>query len=1566
MRVNWPRLAVALTVIGAGALAAYAVRFETPVGGIRGVVLAEDSGAALSGATVYLSPADGGRSRWTSTGADGSYEFTGVPIGVYQIKASTEAHELAPTMITVDEGEITTVDLELAPGPPFLEIRTTRHVFGTDETPSALFYGFLDSDRVEVRLYRIDFLHLAWKERGSLRNLLYTWTGREWAYDPAKSGKLVLVSTRQVELTSKDVEGIFKQRVAVDVDGPGAYMLEARSGNVIERDWIVVSDIALITKLAGPRLLARVVDRRSGRPIPGAEVAAFDRKDRLFTGTTDADGLVDTTLPLNAGRNNYVFAAASWQGSLAFTDSYQWSEDGSGPMRVFAYTDRPVYRPGQEVHFKGIVRERRGVGYAVPASLPVTVEVRDEADTLIYRDRFQTNAYGSYMGTLALPRSAVSGYYQVAATVNGKQNYSGFKIASYTKPEYKVDVETDKERYTLGDTVHATVKADYYFGAPLVGAQVYYTIYRSPRYDYEYDEAYDESYSGYGYEYETGYGEIVDYGDGRTDKQGRFVVKFKTERGEADADPDLDNSLDYTYTVEANVSEESWAYESRTKSMLVTAGEFGITLSPASWVASPGSPLDAAVKVEDHDGKPQSGVRLHVTLDRYDWQNRAARFRTVESRDVTTGKDGKATVGFTPKTAGSYRIRASARDRRKNTLVRSEWIWVTASAYADLGGRISGVDIVTDKREYHIGDTAKLVINTKDKGARALLCVEGDTLYDYRTIDLRGTTSLVDLPIKEEYAPNVFVSVCYVKDGDFVSETRRVAVSLASRALQVKVKPSKGVLGPGERITYDIETKDAEGRGVPAEVSLGVVDEAIYAVQPDTTPKMLGFFYPPRRNLVETQFSSPSIYLDADKSPVAMEVRKEFRDTAFWQPAVITDSRGKATIAFALPDNLTTWRATARAQTLATAVGEATSKVRVTKPLLVRLSAPRFFTQLDEATVSGIVHNYTKNRQDVAVKLEAKGFRIRGGAERCVKLRPDEVRRIDWMVDIPDAGEARVTLSARAESGPSDAMEVTIPCLPHGRPRVENRVGVVTGTTVEKLFLSDKAILPATGLEIRVGPSVVASMFSALDYLASYPYGCTEQTMSAFLPDVILWRTLKRLGRSDPDLERRLPDMVAEALVRLYEKHHDDGGWGWWEYDESNFWMTAYVLNGLLEARDAGFEVRPYAINSGVTWLKRRLLGQPISKHDLAYGCYVLSATQERGAIIGKVDGLAAGMSSLDPEALAMLALTLHRVGRADDAGRAAALLWQRADDSRAFTYWRSARRRAWFDNNVETTAWCLKAVCAVTPQDPRIAKVARWAAMQRRGDCWVSTKDTALMIDALCSYVAVTSALSPDCTVSVRVNGQRVAALRFTEPDVWDPEVIIADAASHLIPGANEVTFAKEGRGEIAYSVTLRQNVFTKQVGRLVSGSGVRVERSYHRLAVQTDEESWTPRYVAEEKPADRVRAGDIILVRLKVSAGTPRDYVLVEDPIPAGCRVVERTDISPWAWDRWWSYMDVRDDRVAVFVTHLPPGDHVIEYKLRADVPGKYAAMPTVTYGMYEPDIRGSGDETRLEIRK
>ncbi len=984
--------------------------------------------------------------------------------------------------------------------------------------------------------------------------------------------------------------------VPIRVNEKGVYLVEAVAGGLRAYTIVIKSDLVLVTKVGRQKIVGFVADRRSGEPVAGAKLQVMMRNGTPTAVVTNTDGLADINAgSATGGGNNELRVVASTENDLTLNALSLWNYGAAARQWTgYIYTDRPVYRPRDTVHFRGILRiQNSPTGYSIPAGQSFAVQIQDPDGKQVYAKHLTANSNGIIHDEFTSDRTAALGNYYIQVAGGEIPMTGNFEIQDYKKPEYEVRVTTAKPRVLEGDTLDALINAKYYFGEPVKNARVEYSVYRT-RYFYPLWQDADEGAAEAAVDNPTNdedAGEEVLRAQGQLDSDGNLTVHYRTTVS--------DRGHDYKYRIEARVTDEARREISGTGWAVATYGTFLVSVEPQRYFYQPSGQAELSLKAVDYDGKP---VSVPVKIELLRRKPRQENPEIVKTTGASTGADGtgSATVPL-PAEGGSYEIRVSAISGNGRTVTNTAYLWVAGSGESGFfeGGNAHSVQIVPDKKKYAAGETAKLLIICGQPNTPVLVTVEERDVRVAKVLRSTGPTVAFDYKVSAEDQPGVFVSAQFVRKGEMYQGQKRLIVPPVAHKLDVQITTGKSTYLPGQTAMYQLNVKTPEGKPVAgADLSLGVVDEAIYAIRPDTTPDLLAFFYGNEGDNVNT-LDSLTYYFNGEagnrrmllamataaRNPLAQikpeplvqpKIRKAFPDTSYWAADLTTDQSGSVQTKVTFPDSLTTWRATAKGVTASDRFGAAVMKTIVRKNIILRLAIPRFFVQGDETVISGIVHNYLPNSKHAKVSVSLTGLELigsNGTVDVDVPSRGDA--KVDWRVKTKIATEAKITGNALTDQE-SDAVEMSVPVKPQGVSIHQSKGGTVTagGTANHQITFPADAESGSRSLSIRLSSSVAGSIFQALDFLTSFPYGCVEQTMSSFLPNLMVTRAMRSVSGVPKVDEVRLQEQVKSGLDRLYGMQHDDGGWGWWTSDQSQPFMTAYVVNGLAEAKREDVAVR--------------------------------------------------------------------------------------------------------------------------------------------------------------------------------------------------------------------------------------------------------------------------------------------------------------------------------------------------------------------------------------------------------
>ncbi|MEZ5285395.1 MAG: alpha-2-macroglobulin family protein [Vicinamibacterales bacterium] len=914
------------------------------------------------------------------------------------------------------------------------------------------------------------------------------------------------------------------------------------------------------------------------------------------------------------------------------------------------------------------------------------------------------------------------------------------------------------------------------------------------------------------------------------------------------------------------------------------------------------------------------------------------------------------------------------------------------------------LELLADRRTHQPGDTARLVVRGDPVSGPVLVTKEGQHVSWHRVLRPSPTDAL-EVPIDSGDVGDVYVNIAFLRDGRLYRAERRLGVPAVERTLAIAIEPDRAVAKPQEPGGFTLTVTDQAGQPVRAQLSLGVIDEAVYGVRADDTPDPTRFFYRREYSRVSTTFSREYYFTGysgterlqlasrrrrpltlADfkgEQPPQPAVRKDFPDAIYWMPDITTDAGGRARVAVTYPDALTTWRLTARAVTTDTKVGTAVSRTTTTKDLIVRVVTPRFLTEGDEVVVPTIVHNYREETRTAALSVEATGLQpASADAPRSVSgisLPSGAEDRQDWRFRSPTPGSASITASARTQSD-TDAVQLPIPVVPYGLSRRSGTSGSIVGAGEATAALSIPATANPAGRSIRVSlaPSLAGSLLGSLDFLTSYPYGCTEQTLSSFLPNLLVTRALTELKLAPTERLSALDRQVSSGIRRLGDMQHDDGGWGWWKADGNHPFMTAYALWGLDEARRAGVRVDEYRLGNAARALARMYLTYPRAEPDLkVYMAYVLRRSQpddaeivsygeggpvtyQQSAAMEDVWNARARMSPLG-RALLLSLLDEARDGRADGLAQA---LEGEAQTRGDLSWWDADRDALLFETvemSVEATAFAVQALVRRNPQSPVAERAVRWLLLNRTGGYWSTTKQTAMAIYGLLAFMQARGETAQPFAVDVFVNGQAAGRQAFDAASLAAPDPVIVTVPAQ--DGDNQVRLVKRDGGTVYWSAAA--SYFDPSAAEGRSGSRqLAIARRYGRLTPVTV----NGRIVYREEPiTGPVSTGDVIAVRLTV-AGTPDwRYLAIEDPLPAGVEAVQDTTAYPLERPetmRWWwgSQVEYRDTRTVFFQESFDEGRAEFVYLAKVISAGTFRAVPAQVSPMYVPGVHASSEPFTL----
>jgi uncharacterized protein YfaS (alpha-2-macroglobulin family) len=1534
------------------------------------------------------------RTHWeVVTDDNGRFLFRAVTVGSYTVSTDSSGHEQQGMPLAVSEGYNEPITVSMTRSAESLAFDTPGKYWCEGEWPSLGLRGLMIKPSLVLTLERLD-TNQAIKKNPKL--LLQD----EQTLDSSGIASQTVRQWTQ-NITDADDEGSFYDQIhcfdpAKGKPSPGLYRLTASGigkGAVSSSIVFVVTDLSVVVKSYGNHMLLHAANLQSGKSVRGLQVACMaitnNSSKILSRGTTDQNGLCtisdfgagEETLGIVLVRNDQHVAAAQINmnspGSVDENSGSSTSETpGAKDLRAFIYTDRPVYRPGNLVQIKGISRWYvPGTGFVVPANAKVELDITDAQNTTVDRQFVTCNAFGSWTAHFSLSTEALTGEYTVEERSGGQTGSGTFGVAAYHKPEYQVDVTFDKQRYIQGDTIVAKVKATYYFGAPVSGASGSIDVYKKSTVDGDDDD--DSANSG----------NVVTSKQILLDGNGEATIAINTnDNGDDSGGGDVsDNAAD---DIGDSTSQAS---------AVVAQGDFSIAAKASSTVANIGDNITVTAVTTNQSGSLLASKRLTATASYDIWKDDKDTYEQFTSKSIITAKDGTADFHLLPAKAGLIDVKFSGTDSRRNVVTAEVQIWVPDKD-SDIPAQYADMSIMLDKAKYKPGDIAHVLITTAHPGPDSMVTIEGTTLYKSFIVPLTRKATQFDLPVSEAYAPGVTIAVGCVVDKQYLSSSTSLAINDPNRALTITVRPDQAHYHPNDTANIEVHTSGPGGKPIRAEVSVSVVDTAIFAIMPEPSGTIADAFLPQQGDNVTTSESTDTVYYgDVDKGSTVIDIRKRFPDTALWVPDLITDGNGDAKVSLQLPDNLTTWRATVYGHTKNTMVGKGVGQMEVNKDLTVRLQSPVFLVKGDKSTLIAMVNDNADRALYVKLHLLPGGLTVDGPLTQEFEVHPGIAQTITW--PITGNTDADYQPEATVQSGAlNDGVQATISSIPHGAEFTNWAAGTALHSAAESLNLNPRSIRSNSELTIRLTPTLASALPPAAEYLSSYPYGSTDATASALIADVTLYNERRAFNLS-PEVSGDLLQKAQRAILRTYRLQQDDGGWGWFSTNTTDDpLMTGYATYALTIAKGAGLTVTKSILDAAVKECASLAESERSRRHVTDVNFDALSILSYVLAANGSPHGAEQNLHFMerkwlgDPTLIensnvATAAIAEKMVGRPgsiEESRRLMAQLWSVGRETGGMVSWTDeyhsgARFAGEYDPDPEATAWALLAAQEITPGDARIDKAARWLAANRNDDHWCGVDATGVTVLALTKYIGASNEMMPNMSVAVAVNGKTAGNARFDTSSVGNPDAVITVPGKYLIDGPNLIEMTKTGTGRLYFSIQLKQTVavpspqpppsfFVAAFHRLLNpprplpptATGYRIKRIYMRLTTRRN-------FLWEDtvpKPDWQFDQDDSILVRLIIDSTRPGSKIVVNEPVPAGCRIAETSGEYDENWDNWWDYTDVRDSGIVFFVNDLSTGRHEIDYHLIAQRLGEYDVMPTSITSMVDPTLQATGTASKVEI--
>jgi uncharacterized protein YfaS (alpha-2-macroglobulin family) len=1317
-----------------------------------------------------------------------------------------------------------------------------------------------------------------------------------------------------------------------------------------QKYYLIVSDNNLVMKIAPSEVFVWGTKLEDYSPLGDAPLAIYTTEGELVaSGTTNVEGTFEGekaqpkqpyasyfVITGEPGQDDFGFSISSWNNEYNLYEMGIKLVSEIQDLEAYIYTDRPIYRPGDEVYFKVAIFSRDN-GLPTTSELgQITVTVTGDPGmtgipAVLYSESLDLNPYGMVDDSVSLPENATPGIYNINILYDEQTISSvNFDVAAYRKPQIEVDLTLEKEDLLAGEGFSVEALADTYFGMPVSDQPYYWTLFRKDSYFNLPGYFVGPSNTDWlmpQFPMDGQFGIAVDRGEGMTNDAGYLQLDL-TEKN-----LDLNNvpiGSTQSFTFELSVSEESGFTVSNRDSILVHPEEFYIGVQPEAYFGSAETPFSFSLKTVDWDRQPVGNISIEAIFETIDWEyenvgDPAMPYQfipvtsIVASASPITGQDGEARVTFTPPDPGTYQLTVRSGDALTEVLI---WVGGTGMAAWPRQGQ-NRIELIADADSYQPGQIAQVFVpNPFGEGAKALVTVERAEIMSSQIVELNRAGEMISIPISSESIPNIYVSLTLLgKTTNGLPDYRQGLINLPipplQKTLSVDLRLDKEITEPGETVTAVMKITDPQGNPVQGEFSVGMVDKAVLALADPNSKSIIEAFYGEQPLSVRTSHSlktyAVSLLLSAMDLGIgggggdgmeAKTVREDFPDTAFWRANVITGSDGTAKFEIPLPDSLTTWVLAVRGLTENYLVGEGEAEIVTQKAIMIQPLTPRFLVDGDQVEMAADVYNNTTETLDIDVSLQAVGFVLMNTTNQTqtVRIEPGKSSHVSWVGKVESVEE--VDLVFQAVSG--DRHDASAPLWGdlevkrYAMPLTMSTAGQMKeeGQRLELISLPVSTDPSSGELSVVLNPSLTSTLVDTLEEMETVPYNDTITIISQLLSNLNGYLALRDLGIKSPQLEENLQSQVKTEINQILEAQNFDGGWSWWAGDGlsesmSDPFVTAYVVIGLDQAIAAGLTVG----EGFITQAKDYLSGVIDSPRNLSSGWMLdrwvfltYALRKDNPGLMPMINQVYSRRSELSPWAQALLSLTIHHGDGSDDRIRTILNdLESNAIRSATGVYWETLNLTWNLPGTPNfNTAVVLFAMSQLDPASESLPAALQYLMINRSGEnLGDSPLESAWMLMGITGALKGTGDFQADFDFRAALNDVIIAEGTVEGTIPLNPvesnspmTVLYPDSPNTLLISRGE------GSGTLYYRADLQ--AFQPAASSAAINKGISIERSYY-IAGQDCLNN------AKCDPIEGITLvtdGSPQIINVGVTLTVAHDMVnfMVEDYIPAGTEIINQ----------------------------------------------------------------------------
>lgn len=1224
-------------------------------------------------------------------------------------------------------------------------------------------------------------------------------------------------------------------------------------------------------------------------------------------------------------------------------DRLEYTPSSETAKKAYIYTDRPIYRPGEDVFIKGMVRIGFDGMYEYKEGEKVDIEVNNSIGDIIYKDNLFVGEYGTINTSVKLPENAPLGIFSIK--IDGVYAGRGvFEVQEYESSPFKVDINLNKEEYIQGDNAQIEVDAKYFFGAVVDGGEIEYSITTQ---DYYFDKFADDKFNfderWYNCYYNCYFNDkFITKKNLALDKNGKakIILPIKFDKWFKEKD-----NKSVIATINVTVKNKNGQSVSHKKSFVIHAGKYYLGILTGKYFIPKDEDVDLQIKSVNEKGEEASVKNLSLVVSKIEWKsnkrqevdggyyyNSKKELIEVDKISLETDNFGNWNGKHKFSDIGEYQLKIEGTDSEGNRITKTKEIYVWGSGYGQVH-RTNNTDleIKVESSSVSVGDKGRLIFESPFKKAKAFVSIERGKVYEFDILDISGSFVEYNFPIKEKYVPNIFGSITLVSEyPELKHGSVEFSVNKKEKELLIEVITDKDIYLSGEEVNLQVQTRDNKGNGVASEISLSVSDLSVLALKGNPKKDPLIFFYGGFPLTVSTSSNVKNIIHEVDvdnstkgggggaKATPMLEIKKrgDFRSTAFWKYDIVTDSSGNANISFTLPDNLTTWQIESLGITKDTKIGKEYKEFVVTKNVLLKPIAPKFILPNDKFLIGAHIFNQTKEEKKFVVRIESDTLILQEKQEKEIIVSSGESQIVYFDAVASKEKKDGVHIYSLYVNSDNfqDAIEKTIKIEKNNAFEVVATSGHSSlDVTEEYLYVDTDVVSDAGGVTISHSATLAIFLDDAIDYLIEYPYGCSEQIASKLRGIAIAMRMKDMNGNMFTnesklvfnDKEYLINDAIKNGLKKLYKNQLPSGGFTYFGNSnlKADFYLTLYITQVLELLVKEGVDVQKEYLNNAYNYIDKNMWNYADKHEKNKESIYIFVAEafsggnmlNDKESLVYEINTIIKNdkflYDDISMKSLATLAvvvgdnLDVFSKGQIDKVFETLENKIQINSKGAFIDLNEDNVEKRYYETPINNTSIALKAIIKAKRAYQHTDKIIRWLLKSRnKENVWDTTNTTANVLDAFVEYMDWTQEFESRFSLETYLNNEIVNKFIYDDTKVFSQNKIEIPMVDIKKGEISSVIFKKNNNGKndskMYYDIELKYAFPMQKVGVIDRGFNITNE-----LYNYTD-----TNYTQQLTNA---KVGDVLRGKIQITVPKERHFVSIENFLPAGVSLIN-TDFA------------------------------------------------------------------------